>query len=167
MGPAYREHICEKRASRIFVAFFDRAYLDRSIWRWWWSLTYFNVMLNISDSGFVDVFWFSLLAYSDIMLIWGGGGRYVDLDARGVAILGKPSPLLPISGLPQFMNLQSQIQNKHNHKWKHGIFLILVICRTLNWEIVDHGTPPHIKGCLNNRQSCIMSIFLHRSFLFN
>ena len=71
-------------------------------------------MLNISDSGFVDVFWFSLLAYSDIMLIWGGGGRYVDLVAWGDPILGQPSLLLPISALPQFMNLQTQIQNKHN-----------------------------------------------------
>ena len=137
------------KAVQISVSF------DERIWRWW-SLTYFNVMLNIWDSGFVDVFWFSLLAYSDIMLIWGGGGRYVDLDARGVAILGKPSPLLPISGLPQFMNLQSQIQNKHNHKWKHGICLVLVICRTLNWEIVDHGMPRHIKGCLKNRPGLIM-----------
>ena len=75
-------------------------------------------MLNISDSGFVDVFWFSLLAYSDIMLIWGGGGRYVDLEARGIAIPGKPSLLLPISGLPQFMKLQSQTQNKYNQKDK-------------------------------------------------
>ena len=45
-------------------------------------------MLNISDSGFVDVFWFSLLAYSDIMVIWGGGGRYVDLVAQGISIPG-------------------------------------------------------------------------------
>ena len=75
-------------------------------------------MLNISDSGFVDVFWFSLLAYSDIMLIWGGGGRYVDLEAWGIAIPGQPSLLLPISGLPQFMKLQSQTQNKYNQKDK-------------------------------------------------